>query len=64
MPIDWQHTVPEGQAVQEVGMFGNQNTVCKPVTPSWRTTVERLKERFGVGCPPPRTASRSNPAPP
>ena len=49
VPIDWRHTVPESQAVQEVGMFGNQNTVCKPVTPSWRTTVERLKERFGVG---------------
>ena len=49
VPIDWQQTVPEAQAVQEVGMFGNQNTVCKPVTPSWRTTVERLKERFGVG---------------
>ena len=48
VPIDWQHTVPEAQAVQEVGMFGNQNTVCKPVTPSWRTTVDRLKERFAV----------------
>ena len=27
VPIDWRHTVPEGQTVQEVGMFGNQNTV-------------------------------------
>lgn len=27
-------------------MFGNQNTVCKPRTPRWRTTVERLKQRF------------------
>ena len=27
----------------EVGMFGNQNTVCKPVTPGWRATVEKLK---------------------
>ena len=27
-------------------MFGNQNTVCKPTTPKWRTTVERLKEKF------------------
>ena len=27
-------------------MFGNQNTVCKPKTPQWRTTVERLKLRF------------------
>jgi hypothetical protein len=28
-------------------MFGNRNTVCKPVTPEWRTTVERLKQIFG-----------------
>ena len=34
------------EAIQEVGMFGNQNTVCKPVTPTWRTTVERLKAVF------------------
>ncbi len=46
VPIDWQQTVPLDRAVQEVGMFGNQNTVCKPKTPLWRTTVERLKQRF------------------
>jgi len=28
--------------------FGNQNTVCKPTTPKWRTTVERLKERWNI----------------
>jgi len=27
-------------------MFGNQNTVCKPTTPKWRSTVERLKTHF------------------
>lgn len=43
VPVEWERTVPEEDAIQEVGMFGNQNTVCKPVTPSWRTTVERLK---------------------
>ncbi len=41
--IDWEKTLPEGEAIQEVGMFGNQNTVCKPVTPGWRSTVEKLK---------------------
>ncbi len=25
---------------------GNQNTICKPTTPTWRSTVERIKERF------------------
>ncbi len=46
VPIHWLSTVPIDKAVQEVGMFGNQNTVCKPKTPKWRTTVERLKSMF------------------
>ena len=46
VPVRWLQTVPVAQAVQEIGMFGNQNTVCQPKTPKWRTTVERLKERF------------------
>jgi hypothetical protein len=48
VPVEWLHIVTETQAIQEVGMFGNQNTVCKPVTPKWRSTVDRLKEKFGV----------------
>ncbi|MBN1458877.1 MAG: DUF91 domain-containing protein [Armatimonadetes bacterium] len=57
VPIQWLQTVPLEQAVQEIGLFGNQNTVCKPTTPKWRSTVERLKEKFpafdkrGVGQP-------------
>jgi hypothetical protein len=46
VPVHWLQTVPASQAIQEIGMFGNQNTVCKPTTPKWRSTVERLKERF------------------
>jgi hypothetical protein len=46
VPIRWLDTVPVEKAVQEVGMFGNQNTVCRPTTPLWRTTVERLKKHF------------------
>jgi hypothetical protein len=46
VPVYWLQTVPIAQAVQEIGMFGNQNTICKPTTPKWRSTVERLKERF------------------
>ncbi|VDC33789.1 endonuclease NucS domain-containing protein [Pseudogemmobacter humi] len=48
VPVEWMHTLPPTKAVQEVGMFGNQNTVCKPVTPKWRSTVDRLKQLFGV----------------
>jgi len=46
VPIHWLQTVPLEHAVREIGLFGNQNTVCKPTTPKWRSTVERLKERF------------------
>ncbi|TKD34384.1 endonuclease NucS domain-containing protein [Azotobacter chroococcum] len=46
VPVTWLQTVPVSQAVREVGMFGNQNTVCRPTTPKWRWTVERLKEHF------------------
>lgn len=44
--VDWLDAVPVGEAVYEVGFFGNQNTVCQPTTPKWRHTVERLKQAF------------------
>ncbi len=44
--VAWLETRPEEQAVNEVGLFGNQNTVCQPLTPKWRHTVERLKTYF------------------
>ena len=44
--IDWLDSVPESGAFNEVGLFGNQNTVCQPTTPKWRHTVERLKTAF------------------
>lgn len=44
--VEWLQTVPVAQALREVGMFGNQNTICRPTTPKWRWTIERLKVRF------------------
>lgn len=44
--VSWLDTVPESNAINEVGLFGNQNTVCQPTTPKWRHTVERLKSYF------------------
>lgn len=44
--VEWIQTVPESQAFDEVGLFGNQNTVCRPRTGKWRETVERLKQVF------------------
>lgn len=46
VPVQWLQTVPLEGAVQEIGLFGNQNTVCKPTAAKWRSTVERLKEKF------------------
>ena len=43
VPINWLEHRPLKEAIQEIGLFGNQNTVCKPVTPKWRHTVERLE---------------------
>ena len=37
---------PRDKAFHEVGLFGNQNSVCQPVAASWRHTVERLKTVF------------------
>ena len=46
VPVRWLQTVPLEKAVDELGLFGNQNTVCRPTTSKWRSTVDRLKEKF------------------
>lgn len=45
--VKWLETRSEQEAVNEVGFFGNQNTVCKPTTPKWRHTIKKLKHYFG-----------------
>ena len=44
--VKWLDVRDVRNAVNEVGLFGNQNTVCKPTTPKWRHTVERLKTKL------------------
>jgi hypothetical protein len=46
VPVSWIETVPLADAYSESGLFGNQNSVCKPTAPKWRHTIERLKELF------------------
>ena len=41
--VKWIQTVTTSQAIKEVGLFGNQNTVCKPTTDKWDHTIDRLK---------------------
>jgi hypothetical protein len=48
LPVRWLHTVSRKEAFSEVGLFGNQNTVCKPTTPKWSHTVSRLKQVWEI----------------
>lgn len=48
VPVEWLATVPESEAVREVGFFGNQNTVAKPKSEKWEHTVSVLKRHFSV----------------
>lgn len=47
--VEWIKTVPLKDAVKEKGFFGNQNSAAKPRAKNWTFTVERLKQRFGIG---------------
>lgn len=40
--------IQQGLAFSEVGLFGNQNTVCKPTTPKWSHTVSRLEQAWQI----------------
>ncbi len=46
IPVKWLETVSLENAISEIGLFGNQNTVCAPKTPKWRHTIERLRQAF------------------
>ena len=46
VPIKWLDTVSLDQAVSEPGMFGNRNTVCKPISKKWQPTIDKLKDVF------------------
>lgn len=44
--IKWLETRERKQAFHEIGLFGNQNTVCQPTAAKWHHTIERLKSVF------------------
>lgn len=44
----WLKAVPESEAVNEVGLFGNQNSVARPRAEKWKHTVNRLKSIWGI----------------
>ena len=49
VPVKWLHKVDESNAVNEIGLFGNQNSVARPRAPKWEHTVKRLKEIWHIG---------------
>jgi len=56
VPVDWIKIVPLEQAIPTTGLFGTQNTVSKPTTPKWQTTVETLRRAFKI----PKRESRNS----
>ena len=46
--VQWIKTVKTYEAVKELGFFGNQNSVCRPLTEKWNFTVDRLKKCWGI----------------
>ncbi|MEH6446020.1 MAG: hypothetical protein V7784_19175 [Oceanospirillaceae bacterium] len=48
VPVRWLHTTALTSPFTEIGLFGNQNTACKPTTPKWSHTVSRLKQAWNI----------------
>ncbi len=46
--VRWLHTENLGDAVKQVGFFGNQNSVCRPRVAKWSHTVSNLRTRWKV----------------
>ena len=46
--VKWIKTVRTSEAVKELGFFGNQNSVCRPLAERWDFTVDRLKKCWGL----------------
>lgn len=46
--VEWIKAMDENQAVNEVGLFGNQNSVARPRADKWSHTVARLKKLWSI----------------
>ena len=46
--VHWLKTVMTSEAVKELGFFGNQNSVRRPLTEKWNFTVDRLKKCWRI----------------
>ena len=48
VPLRWIKAVEESDAFNEVGLFGNQNSIAQPRAEKWEHTVKQLKAKWGV----------------
>jgi hypothetical protein len=48
VPVEWIESTTLNKAFSETGLFGNQNSVCKPTASKWGHTVDRLKTQFKI----------------
>lgn len=48
VPVEWIETRSLNQGMIGEGLFGNQNTICRPRDPKWPATVAVLRQAFGV----------------
>lgn len=46
--VKWEKTVPLNDAVKEIGIFGNQNTICRPTSEKWVYTMKLLRNRWNL----------------
>jgi len=46
--VKWINTLEEAKAINEVGLFGNQNSVARPRAEKWNHTVSRLKSLWNI----------------
>lgn len=44
--VEWLYTVPLEQAFKQAGLFGNQNSVCRPRSAKWVHTVNTLMNHW------------------
>ncbi len=46
VPVEWIQTRSRNEQVNAGGLFGNQNSICRPRAKKWRDTIEYLKPYF------------------
>lgn len=46
--VEWIKAVPANETVSQTGMYGNQQTVCRPRQANWPDTIDRLRKLWGI----------------